>query len=161
MAHYLFRKKMGFNDASDAKRSHMGLSKRQYMRQPQKLTAKSLEDLHINGYANYLLDPNCPIEPQPVFLLKLVQEYIDSGANMRERRPVDFKSSHHQSLKRPRAGEEKTLQIEDKCKGGHSSTSIKYLPYHKRSAHCAFCVRRRVMVKCRSCRTHLFHKNAR
>ena len=28
MAHYRFRKKMGFNDASDAKRSRMGLSKR-------------------------------------------------------------------------------------------------------------------------------------
>ena len=62
-AHKCFRKKMGFNDQSDAKRSYIGISGRYYKRWPQHILGKTMEDCIINGFNNYLLDPNCPIEP--------------------------------------------------------------------------------------------------
>ena len=64
-AHHVFRKKMGFNDQSDAKRSLLKLSSKHYRRWPQKLLAKTLEDAIINAYLNSLLDPSCEIEPWP------------------------------------------------------------------------------------------------
>ena len=47
-AHKCFRKKMGFNDQSDAKRMHIGLSAKKYTRTPQHILAKTLEDAIIN-----------------------------------------------------------------------------------------------------------------
>ena len=82
-AHRCFRKKIGFNDQSDSKRSRIALSAKHYRRWPQKLVAKTLEDCIINGFSNYLLDPSCPVESWPTFLYNLVQEYIDSGEDMR------------------------------------------------------------------------------
>ena len=41
MAHKIFRKKLGYNDMSDAKRSRLGLSSRYYRRWPQKPFAKT------------------------------------------------------------------------------------------------------------------------
>ena len=67
-AHSAFRKLMGFNDQSDAKRSLIGLSAKYYKNWPKHLVAKSIEDAIINGYLDYLLDPSCSIEPWPVFL---------------------------------------------------------------------------------------------
>ena len=61
-AHKSFRKRMGYNDQSDAKRSVIGLSGKYYKEWPKHLLAKTLEDCIINGYNNYLLDPSCPIE---------------------------------------------------------------------------------------------------
>ena len=58
-----YRKYLGFNDQSDAKRSFIGLSAQYFKRWPQKLTAKTLEDSVINGYLNYLIDPGCVVEP--------------------------------------------------------------------------------------------------
>lgn len=67
-AHARFRKSMGYNDQSDAKRTTIGLSRRYYKRWTQKPLAKTIEDAIINAYLNYLLDPNCKNESWPVWL---------------------------------------------------------------------------------------------
>ena len=82
-AHKSFRKKMGNNDQSDAKRSVFGLSARYYRQWPKHTLAKVLEDAVINSYLNYLLDPACAVEPSPVILFNLVLELLDSGDNLR------------------------------------------------------------------------------
>ena len=84
-AHRSFRKNIGNNDQSDAKRSILGLSAMHYRRWPKHILAKTMEDATINAYLNYLLDPNCPTEPLTVFKYNLVQELIDSGKNFRKR----------------------------------------------------------------------------
>ena len=61
-AHWSFRKNMGFNDQSDAKRSLIGLSAKYQKHWPKHLVAKSLEDMIINAYLNFLLDTTCPNE---------------------------------------------------------------------------------------------------
>ena len=67
-AHARFRKSMGYNDQSDAKRTAIGLSRRYYKRWTQKPFSKTIEDAIINAYLNYLLDPNCKNESWPVWL---------------------------------------------------------------------------------------------
>ena len=62
-AHRTYRKFLGFNDQSDAKRSFIGLSAQYFKRWPQKLTAKTIGDSVTNGYLNYLIDPGCKVEP--------------------------------------------------------------------------------------------------
>ena len=69
---------MGFNDGSDRMRKIIGLSGKYYRSWPKHLVDKTLEDAIINSYANYLLDPNCPVEPFTTFLFWAVQEFIDS-----------------------------------------------------------------------------------
>ena len=88
-AHRCFRKKIGFNDQSDRKRSRIAQSAKHCRRWPQKLVTKTLEDCIINGFSNYLLDPSCPVVSWPTFLYNLVQEYIDSAEDMRLRSPKD------------------------------------------------------------------------
>ena len=83
-AHKCFRFKMGFNDASDRMRNLLGLSSRYYKAWPKHIVAKTIEDSIINAYNNYLLDPECPIESWPAFILWVVQEFLDSGANLRQ-----------------------------------------------------------------------------
>ena len=61
-AHQSFRKRMGNNDQSDAKRSFLGLSAMYYKQWPKHPLAKTIKDAIINAYLNYLLDPGCPIE---------------------------------------------------------------------------------------------------
>ena len=61
-AHQSFRKRMGNNDQSDAKRSFLGLFAMYYKQWPKYPLAKTIEDAIINAYLNYLLDPGCPIE---------------------------------------------------------------------------------------------------
>ena len=85
---------MGFNDGSDRMRKIIGLSGKYYRSWPKHLVAKTLEDAIINSYANYLLDPNCPVEPFTTFLFWAVQEFIDSGANLRSN------TTHEESYKR-------------------------------------------------------------
>ena len=151
-AHRCFRMKMGFNDQSDAKRSFIGLSSKFYKRWPQKLLAKTFEDLCINAYANYLLDCACAVEPWPVFLYQLVQELIDSGENMRKRKmnPHEkFSRSNTPISKRPRPGSDKELIRGSKCRGGRLIAAVKLLPRSKRTRVCAFCGRQKAAYKCR------------
>lgn len=61
-AHKSFRMRMGHNDQSDGKRQVLGLSSSYCRYWPQKPFRKAWEDGIINIYANYLLDPSCPIE---------------------------------------------------------------------------------------------------
>ena len=83
-AHKTFRLKMGFNDGSDRMRQMIGLSGRYYRSWPKHIVAKTLEDAIINAYGNYLLDPSCPVEPFTTFLYQVVQEFLDSGKNLRQ-----------------------------------------------------------------------------
>ena len=154
-AHESFRKKMGNNDQSDAKRSVFGLSSRYYRQWPKHTLAKVLEDAVINSYLNYLLDPGCSVEPWPVFLFNLVQELLDSGDNLRAtkvHRP-GYKRFRGGRLKRPRAGSDQVLDRGSKCKGGLKG--IKKLGTKKRTAQCAFCGREKAKFKCRACDMHL------
>ena len=156
-AHKCFRKRMGFNDQSDAKRTLIGLSSRYYKHWPKHLVAKSLEDCIIDGYLNYLLDPNCPIESWTKFLLWFVQELLDSGEEMRKNKLyVDsYKRTRTRGLKRPRPGSDAALLRGEKCKGGWNIASIKKLPPNKRTRRCSFCNRQKALYKCRSCQAHL------
>ena len=159
-AHRCFRKKMAFNDKSDSKRSRIALSAKHYRRWPQKLVAKTLEDCIINAYANYLLDPSCPVESWPTFLYNLVQEFIDSGEDMRVRRKKDdvrFKSLHDRGIKRPRPASPVVLRRGINCPGD-SLAKIKEVPRISRTKQCAFCGRRCAPYKCRSCNMHLCMK---
>ena len=81
-AHRCYRKFLGFNDQSDAKRSLIGLSAKFFKRWTQKLTAKPIEDAIINSYLNYLLDFSCRVKPFMVFLYNLDQELLETGENM-------------------------------------------------------------------------------
>ena len=157
LAHKYFRKKMGFNDQSDSKRSRIGLSAKYFKRQPQKLVAKTLEDAVINAYCNYLLDPGCLDESWPTFVYNLVQEFIDSGANMRERRkePNKFKSIHDRGIKRPRADSDLVRNRGLNCPGANMFEKLKEVPTSSRTRQCAFCERRHASHKCRACNMHL------
>lgn len=153
-----YRKWMGGNDQSDAKRAKIKLSAKYFRRWPQKLVAKTLEDCITNAYLNYLLDPGCEIEPWPVFLHNLVQELLDSGEDLRcrKRKIERFRRMHHpRSNKRPRAGSDETLKIGERCPGGKHIASLKFLQKKDRTQQCAFCKRLKAMYKCRSCNMHL------
>ena len=164
-AHRSFRKNMGNNDQSDAKRSILGLSAMQYRRWPKHILAKTMEDATINAYLNYLLDPNCPTEPWTVFIVNLVQELLDSGKNFRKRllpktllrgQELEYKrSSQRKGKKRYKAGSDSMLKIGEKCKGGAFSINVKKLAKSSRTQQCGFCGRKKAMFKCRSCTTHL------
>ena len=130
-AQWVFRKKMGFNDQSDQKRARIGLSGKYYKQWPKHLIAKTIEDAIINGFNNYLLDPNCPIEPWPVYLHFLVEELLESGENLRERNnKVDsdhaFKRSH-KKRKLHRPGTAASLSVGEDCSGGKHIGSIRLL----------------------------------
>ena len=155
-AHWCFRKKMGFNDQSDAKRSKIGLSAMYFKMWPKKLLAKTLEDAIINGYCNYLLDPSCSNESWPTYLDFLVEELLESGENMRSR-SAERKLRRLRSLgsKRPRPGSDLALSRGERCPGGKYTTSVKWLAYKDRSKRCAFCGKEKAKYKCRSCRSHL------
>ena len=60
--HSTFRMRMGHNDQSDGKRHQLGLSSSYCRLWPQKPFRKAWEDGIANLYANYLLDPSCPLE---------------------------------------------------------------------------------------------------
>ena len=152
-----FRKYMGFNDQSDAKRSQIGLSAKYFKRWPQKLLAKTLEDATINAYLNYLLDPACPNEPWPVFLIWLVDEFIGAGENMRKRLPVKkrIRRSHKALNKKLVPGSDEALEIGANCKGGKSIGAQRSLPMKDRTKMCAFCRRSKAQWKCRACGLHL------
>ena len=157
-AHQSFRKRMGNNDQSDAKRAYLGMSARYYRHWPRHILAKTIEDGIINAYLNYLLDPQCPVESWPDFVIGLVQELIDSGADLRMRKKKfvgALKRYRGGNLKRPRAGSDEVLQRGLKCKGGKNTSSIKWLQPEKRTAQCAFCGRKKARIKCRACQTHL------
>ena len=162
-AQWVFRKKMGFNDQSDQKRAKIGLSGKYYKQWPKHLIAKTIEDAIINGFNNYLLDPNCPIESFPVYLHYLVEELLESGENLRVRDNkvgsdnVEFKRSHRKR-KRFRPGTEASLLVGGRCLGGKSIGSIRLLPPSSRSKRCAFCGREKAQYKCRSCVSHLCMK---
>ena len=155
-AHASFRKFMGFNDQSDAKRSFIGLSSRYYKMWPKHLVAKTLEDAIINAYLNYLLDPLCPIETWPTFLYCLVDEFLVVGENMRTQttNPI-YQRSFPRKSKRPRPGSDKVLQQGTQCRGGVLVKSIKLLHRDKRTQMCIFCGRSKARYKCRSCGAHL------
>ena len=156
-AHKCFRKKMGFNDQSDAKRMHIGLSAKKYTRWPQHILAKTLEDAIINSYNNYLLDPECTQESFPVYLINLVQEFLDSGENMRSYKATDikFKRSHTTPPKKPHPGKDNTLKIGENCPAKSSYAAIREVPIKLRTKQCAFCGRRHAKFKCRGCHMHL------
>ena len=160
-AHKAFRKRMGANDQSDAKRSRIRLSAKYFKSWPQKLVAKTLEDCITNAYLNYLLDPGCKVEPWPAFLTHLVQELLDSGEDMRVRKPCTppsrgFRRIHKAlSNKRPRPGSDESLLIGERCPGGHHIISQKFLELGQRSKVCAFCGRQKPKYQCRSCKKHL------
>ena len=65
-------------------RKVLGLSGRYYRSWPKHLVAKTIEDALIYAYGNYLLDQNCPVEPFTKFVYFLIQEFIDSGSNLRK-----------------------------------------------------------------------------
>ena len=153
-----YRKWMGGNDQSDAKRSRIKLSGKYFRRWPQKLVAKTLEDCITNAYLNYLLDPGCQIESWPDFLHLLVQEFLDSGEDMRtrKRKITQFRRIHESpASKKPRSGTDDTLIIGERCSGGKHITSIKMVRLKDRTKQCKFCGRRRAMFKCRGCGMHL------
>ena len=161
-AHRFFRKRMGNNDQSDAKRAMLGLSGMFYRQWPKHILAKTLEDGIINAYLNYLLDPGCPIESWPDFHHNLVQELLDSGANLRKRssntQEDRYRRTRIKGLKRPRPGSDSALSGGENCKGGIHIGSIKPLQRSNRSRHCGFCKREKALFKCRSCGTHLCMK---
>ena len=158
-AHHVFRKKMGFNDQSDAKRSLLKLSSKHYRRWPQKLLAKTLEDAIINAYLNSLLDPSCEIEPWPRQVFNLITELLEAGANMRTRRKKRMRPfrRHHRSMssKRPRPGSDEMLEVGANCSGGSHIGSVRKLLLLQRTKQCAFCGRSKAAFKCRSCKMHL------
>ena len=156
-AHKTFRLKMGFNDGSDRMRQMIGLSGRYYRSWPKHIVAKTLEDAIINAYGNYLLDPSCPVEPFTTFLYQVVQEFLDSGKNLRQK-SVDqgsYKRSYMQRLKRPRPGSDAALQRGAKCRGGRDIGSFRIVDPKDRTKQCAFCGRQKAMWMCRSCNAHL------
>ena len=158
-AHKSFRMKMGFNDQSDAKRSTIGLSSKYYNAWPKHLVAKTLEDTVINGYNNYLLDPNCKVESWPIFLYELVQEFITCGANMRTwSGTANPRRSYHQGNKRRRPGGKAALLVGKKCRGASHLGNIKDLSFKDRTRACAFCGRQKALYRCRSCGSHLCMK---
>ena len=156
-AHCVFRKKMGFNDQSDAKRSILRLSSKQYRRWPQKLLAKTLEDALINAYLNSLLDKSCEVEPWTTWVFNLVSELLEAGKNMRMRKmkPVGrFRILHRKiASKRPRPGSDAVLKVGEKCPAGLET--VRHLSVSQRSKRCAFCGRSKAAFRCRSCRMHL------
>ena len=168
-AHRCYRKFLGFNDQSDAKRSLIGLSAKFFKRWTQKLTAKPIEDAIINSYLNYLLDFSCRVEPFTVFLYNLVEELLETGENMRKRKSYNnammtaeeqkekhgFVRSHKRGMKRSRPGSPTTVARGKKCPGGKYSISIKWLAPNKRSRICASCGKSKAKFKCRACSAHL------
>ena len=124
---------MGNNDQSDAKRAQLGLSAMYYKYWPKKTVAKILEDAIINGGLNLMLDPGCPKESWISFCYNLVQELIDSGDNLRHRssgQAAQYKRSQQivRPSKRPRPGSGEVLEFGSRCRGGHSTISIKPVP---------------------------------
>ena len=156
-AHKTFRLKMGFNDGSDRMRQMIGLSGRYYRSWPKHLVAKTLEDAIINAYGNYLLDPSCPVEPFTTFLYQAVQEFLDSGTNLRQRSAElgSYKRSYMRRLKRPRPGSDTVLERGEKCRGGKNIGSFRILDPKDRTRRCAFCKRQKAKWVCRSCNAHL------
>ena len=156
-AHKTFRLKMGFNDGSDRMRQMIGLSGRYYRSWPKHIVAKTLEDAIINAYGNYLLDPSCPVEPFTTFLYQVVQEFLDSGKNLRQKsvNQGSYKRSYMQRLKRPRPGSDAALQRGAKCRGGRDIGSFRIVDPKDRTKKCAFCGRQKAMWMCRSCNAHL------
>ena len=157
-AHESFRKRMGNNDQSDAKRAQLGLSARYYKYWPKKTIAKIIEDAIINGGLNLLLDPGCQNEDWITFCYGLVQELLDSGDNLRHRSSGNtgqYKRSYLKRMKRPRPGSDEVLEYGLRCKGGRLSKCIKFLQFASRSRQCAFCGRARAFYRCRSCDMHL------
>lgn len=154
-AHKSFRKNMGNNDQSDAKRAVLGLSGKYYRRWPMHPLSKTIEDGIINSYLNYLLDPSCAVEPWPTFLYNLVQELIDTGEDLRmnKNRSTGYKRFRGGELKRPVAGSDMVLERGCKCRGGLAG--VKWLPKDDRTAQCAFCGKKKAMYKCRACSMHL------
>ena len=134
MAQKVFRKEMGNNDQSDAKRSLIGLSKMYYKQQPKHLLAKTLEDVIINSFCNYNLDSGCSTENFPSFLYSLVEEMIQFGEDMREKavHKHGYKRTRSKRLKRPRPASDNALRIGSSCKGGTHITAFKEIPYAKR-----------------------------
>ena len=146
---------MGFNDASNRMRTLLGLSSRKYAEWPKHIVAKTREDGVINAYNNYLLDPNCPTEPWHVFIIFAIQEFLDSGANLRNQELHEYKCTYRRSPKRPRPGNDAALLNGSKCRGGRNISSIRELRTADRTRHCAFCRRQKAKYKCRSCGAHL------
>jgi len=147
-AHLTYRKKLGYNDQSDTKRSRLGLSLRYYRRWPQKLLAKNWEDGLINAYNNFLIDPSCPTEPWFEWLTKLVQEWVEAGDDLRQRKkdPVYRRLRLTSRNKKPRPGSDEVLAIGEKCRGGLAG----HKQFSNPSRQCAFCGRRRApyLVEC-------------
>jgi len=89
-----------------------------------------------------------------------VQEFIDSGEDMRVRRKKDdvrFKSLHDRGIKRPRPASPVVLRRGINCPGD-SLAKIKEVPRISRTKQFAFCGRRCAPYKCRSCNMHLCMK---
>ena len=155
-AHRSFRLNMGFNDGSDRLRSTIGLSERYYRSWPKHLVAKTLEDGIINAYGNYLLDPNCDVEPFVVFMIQLIDELLTSGKDLRTRdMGVSFRRSYGGGSKRPVPGSDAALRMGENCNGGQCIASIVHLPKKQRTKKCQFCSRQHAQYKCRSCKAHL------
>ena len=160
-AHKCFRLNMGFNDQSDAKRHHLGLSAKEYKSWPQHILGKLLEDVIINGYCDYLIDPSCKVESWPDFIYWLVDELLESGEDMRRNKmnmpntpEVKFRSSHS-TPKKQVAGSDSALRVGERCSGQKSMKCIKWLPPHLRKKQCVFCGRKKAQYKCRACKMHL------
>ena len=154
-AHRTFRFGMGFNDGSDRMRTIIGLSGRYYRAWPKHLVANVLEDCILNGYGNYLLDPNCGVEAFTEFAKLLIQEFIDSGASLRKNRVQTPKRSYRRSSKRPRPGSDRALATGESCRAKSSLSTVAFIPYAKRSQLCQFCGRQKAAYRCRSCQAHL------
>ena len=152
---------MGYNNQSEAKRSIIGLLTRYYKQWPKHLVAKSLEDIIINSYLNFLLDPGCISEKFTTYIYNFVQELQEAGENMRKTKPGIYKQSRNKGLKRPRPGSDAALLSGMKCRGGYLSVSIKEVPINKRSKRCQFCKREKALYRCRSCGAHLCMKRPR
>ena len=131
----------------------MGLSSRYYIRWPQKLLAKNWEDGLINAYNNFLIDPSCPTEPWFEWLTKLVQEWVEAGDDLRQRKkdPVYRRLWLKSKNKKPRPGSHEVLAIGEKCRGGLAGLKQVSNP----SRLCAFYERRRAPYKWRACGMHL------
>ena len=159
VAHHRYRNNMGYNDQSDAKRMRIGLSAKIFRRWPQKLLAKTIEDVIQNAYLNFLLDTSCTVEPWPVFLHLFVEECLDFGENMRKRKSQsELKFSRNRKKvfsKKPVPGSDESLRIGSKCKGGFHIESQKFIQYKDRTSKCQFCGRQKAMMKCRSCKMFL------
>ena len=86
-----------------------------------------------------------------------MDELIESGENLRVRKPeVLFSRSHKKKRsERPVPGSDAVLKIGLACSGGQSIGSIKSVPLISRTKKCAYCGRARALYKCRSCLHHL------